>query len=1478
MIPQLGHEFAGQLLNDLEDLELPLLSWGVTTGTLSQQEVVEVVTNRINSEEDLQYDTEDVLDRLEQDGLLFRVPGTSPVRFRTRMAEAIRLATQLRQLWPPKDLLHPDPNWWTRGKPLIADYRLHVTARSYPKRNVEARQANDALASATNSSRVLAKIVEAQIGTLELAGFQVSAAENILSALTQGGPRGVIIGAGTGSGKTKAFYLPAFAAMAEQARPQRHSVHTLALYPRKELLRDQLREAVKTASDLDPIMRSLGRRPIRIGALYGDTPYEADDCSPASRKQNIVEAWQVSKGRDAVCPYLSCPRDGCGNSLVWREADRQRGEEILRCHASTCSVVLTNVALTRKSLRHQPPDILFTTTEMLNRQATNLNLGPLLGWRGGQQPALVLLDEVHTYSGVHGAQVALLLRRWRHSGHRRTTFVGLSATLRDAVPFFAQLTGLDQSDVDYIEPAPEDLEYQGREYSLALRGDPISGAGLLSTSIQTAMLFGRVMDPRNHEHIHGSRGFLFTDDLDVTNRFYDDLRDAEGMRRRGRGRPGTVLAGLRASDGEYQAERYPDGQSWDLVERIGHVLDPACQVNGLKIGRTSSQDAGVDRDADLIVATASLEVGFNDPAVGLVLQHKAPHDAAAFIQRRGRAGRLRRTRPWTVVTLSDYGRDRFVYQAYESLFAPEVPPRRLPINNRFVLKMQGVQTLLDWMAAQLSDKGIYADPRGLMQPGKHNDSHLVAFQSLLETLLDDRKLQDSLTRYLSKALDVSSEEALAVMWEPPRALMTAVVPTGLRRIRCRWNPVKEDPGANQSYPLSEFMTEALFAALNVPEVDLHLHWGGKPERMELDRALREAVPGRVSRRFGHRNSHHRTWLPMPQNEFGQLELEQLVPAPHREGKWHAHGEQAIEVIRPYVIKLQDPPEAVADSSNAYPVWGSEFLESDAPCYLAHVPDPSAWSGKVSHVGFATHAAGNPVEVRRMTFGCEATVVDQQGRRPLQKVTYLHGGVPVAIGFKLTADAIRFTVAPLDTDDAEVKRHLRSPGWRTLAFTASVAQAEALDGIANTFQRDWLSLVYLTAYALTGLNGKESEQVHHLLRRGAWRDQLADVLAVLYRDDDASNAPQSLIDALTNLSHNETVTECLDKYGELLFIPDVEGRTSDLARRTYWDTVGAAVLAAALRACPDAQEQDLIVDVLAPSTAHEPATIWLSETSLGGLGIIEQLQDFYGSDPRRFWGLVDNALGPSDHEYVDSTLSKLLYHVQDEPTGAIGRAMVAIRQAPTAHAAADALEDLRAGWETLDGYPRHTAMAALSTRLLRPGADRTTDLDTLAVLRAWDELERSLGFEINAKVIAYAIGSNKLVPEGMRHARSADQVFSMLWPRGSEARAQNLRHYQPYQRSQVLDRKLVAAATSVDLKRVDVQSPEWQDEYVSAAITDGAVLLVASSSASSALARAIREVSALRVDRGFLRVYGEVKQVIRVGSEIQAVVGIREAEQ
>lgn len=1488
----LSREFVGNLLNDLEDLELPLLSWGVTDGALSEAEVLEVIFRALTTHPDAPRDAtaEEVLDELRDRAVLVQLLAQTPRRYRTRFAEALRLTVQLRQLFPQREDVDQLPtNWWQRGPRLVADYRLHTANRRYPRRDIPAADALLAFAETPGWGAIQERIAAEHIGSRSLAQFQAAATRAVFGSLTRRQSSGVIVGAGTGSGKTLAFYLPAFAAMAEQARPGASRVHTLALYPRKELLRDQLREALSNTLAIEPALGRENRRPLRIGALYGDTPWTADVLDKPGN--GAAQSWRRHR-EGFVCPYLTCPHCSVGE-LLWSTEDRKASSERLTCLGCQRVIPPGRLALTRKSLQDSPPDLLFTTTEMLNRLSANPGLGRLLGWSGQQAPSLVLLDEVHTYTGPHGAQVALLLRRWRHAMRKPVTFVGLSATLKDARQFFAQLTGLPSSAVEYIEPRPDHMEEEGREYAIALRGDPVSGASLLSTSIQTAMLFGRVLDPRNQSFLFGSTGFLFTDDLDVTNRFYDNLRDAEGGQTRiGFQRRGHVLAGLRSPDLPQHTDRYRDGQSWDLVDKIGHHLDPGLQTGALQIGRTSSQDVGIDLNAHLTVATASLEVGFNDPRVGLVLQHKAPHNAAAFIQRRGRAGRERGTRPLTVVTLSDYGRDRLNYQGYETLFAPEVTAQNLPIQNRYVLKIQASQALLDWLGRDLQRVHPWDDPRALLtaprgRTDRSKDTPRQWLAERLEELLTDSHLQDGLVRHLQAALHVSMDEAQALLWEQPRSLLLAVVPTALRRLRSGWESLRNDPGSAPGALLPEFVTRSLFDPLNVPEVefDLPFETGNDDERLPVAKALREAVPGRVSRRYGYRRDEHRTWIPVPE-DGGALELaEALIPEAHPEGRWHpfGHAPDGLVVLRPYRMSLSEPPREITDRSQGSPRWGTQIVVPDGnPPNEADVPDPSAWRERVRGIGFCTHAAGNPIEVRRMTFGAEC---DLSYRRSSERrtVRYTYQGEPAALGFRLAVDAVRIELAPLDLAAPFVQGYLASPQWRSQAFFRAVAEDPALAKVANTFQRGWLALVYITAFSLAGLDGTRTpEQVRADLADGSWRDNLVKILGVLYRDDEPSGSqPTSrIVSDLVALSRDPNVAAALDRAGRLLTAGDVAARTGELARRAYRDTFAAAVLAATLRACPNAQEGDLIIDVVPGTAADSPDTVWLAETSIGGLGVVEHLVHFYTTDPRRFWSLVTGALQPNENEYTDATVTRLLRHIVTEaPGGSAAAAVAAIRRSESVAEFDHALRSLRAAWTELDGPPRHGAVATLSTRLLRPGSNPETDATSLRILSEWGALEERLGFEVDARVIAYAIGSGGL--QVSQQTLKADQAFSMMWPRGSQARSQHLQYYQPYVDPDcppILDRLLVEAAHDERMPRIDVTQAGWEQRYQKVLADTGAVELVCPVDDRRCLSDAIARVPALPVDRDVLRVYGALESVARDRSEFRVRVELREAEQ
>lgn len=165
--------------------------------------------------------------------------------------------------------------------------------------------------------------------------------------------------------------------------------------------------------------------------------------------------------------------------------------------------------------------------------------------------------------------------------------------------------------------------------------------------------------------------FVFTDDLDINNRLYHQLCDAEGWRSRGQNlyvaKP--PLASQRLETPKNSHKLTLAGQNWRIALDIGHSLD---ENDRAIVARTSSQDVGVDPRAEVVIATASLEVGFNDPSVGMVIQHKAPRNVASYLQRKGRAGRSRTMRPWMVAVLSEFGRDRVVYQRYEELINPEI--------------------------------------------------------------------------------------------------------------------------------------------------------------------------------------------------------------------------------------------------------------------------------------------------------------------------------------------------------------------------------------------------------------------------------------------------------------------------------------------------------------------------------------------------------------------------------------------------------------------------------------------------------------------------------------------------------------------------------------------------------------------------------------------------------------------------------------
>jgi hypothetical protein len=910
-------------LDALEALEARCLVWGLVDNALSRDEVTTTLQGLLESPKAQPFKSDprcsiqtarDLREFLVARKMLFEVPfvAAHEPRWRTRMAEGVRLLAQLRQLFSKHE-----NNKWSEAATLVADFRLMRRPRRYPRRDLSATHVFDSLCESIRTPKLL-EAVKTWLDFLEsgggLAQFQVKSAQRILAGLENRTCSGTLVSAGTGSGKTLAFYLPALSWLAAQRvqAPQNMGVRVLALYPRNELLKDQLSEVYAQCRKFDRWITRQGGRPLRVGVLYGETPNNA-----AAVLNNRI--WSDHSQGKSV-PFFNCPQDNKHGELVWLRDDASQKQERLVCPHCHAVVDTHTLAFTRDNIKADPPDILFTSVEMLNRHLPSSDLRHVFGvGRGANRaPDLILLDEVHLYAGTYGAQVAYLLRRWWAASGRRSSFVGLSATIADGQKFFAHLTGLSEGVVEEIKPLEDEIVEEGAEYMLALRGDPVSQTALLSTTIQTLMLSSRLLDPpgafdRKTNPFFGWRAFAFTDQLDATNRLFKDLLDAEGRYPSGGGvnlnrYPDGGLARLRRGTTPIiGSPRFYAGQDWSIPEFIGHDL-----TYRLGVGRTTALDSGVSSKTEVVVATSSLEVGFDDPAVGVVVQHKAPRDIASFLQRKGRAGRTRHMRPWTIVVLTDYGRDRLAYQAYDQLFDPDLPARQLPMANRYVQRMQAVYALLDilgdWTSRDhpplsvwrdLSHPNIEGVPNGWsssefgsvkglaknlqlpltapnwialktearnLAPKRNAIANKYAGENwltkrlqhqrvvnLLVEVLENPDKSIRLARDLADRLALESDDLNVLMWSQPRPLMLGAIPTAIRRLASGWR-ARGRPGEDHQagHPLPDYIPAKLFDDLSLPEMRIdpaERQRELEDQYMPVQQGLGEFAPGKVSRRY-----------------------------------------------------------------------------------------------------------------------------------------------------------------------------------------------------------------------------------------------------------------------------------------------------------------------------------------------------------------------------------------------------------------------------------------------------------------------------------------------------------------------------------------------------------------------------------------------------------------------------------------------------
>ena len=604
------------------------------------------------------------------------------------------------------------------------------------------------------------------------------------------------------------------------------------------------------------------------------------------------------------------------------------------------------------------------------------------------------------------------------------------------------------------------------------------------------------------------------------------------------------------------------------------------------------------------------------------------------------------------------------------------------------------------------------------------------------------------------------------------------------------------------------------------------------------------------------------------------------------------------------------PLNIQQSSNSFLHWHTEIVPTDTG-YQLDLPDGSRWLPIVRNIGIHSHLIGLPIEIRRFAVGATASIGQGQGAQIVRDVEFVKGtdgdDTPAAIGFVADSDGIEVNFTYPGRLFEIARRDSRLVyGLRVARFRHLVQHSTTLSGIANDFQRQWLAQAYLSTVTAEALRNKKTlEEVEATVAGEPSIVRIREVVdTILQWSDDSDDSTQSppsgppvrVAELLAILSQN-SARDALHQASRTLW-EDPSEQWESWLRERFKASLGAALLEAASYLCPHIDPGSLTVDLEAlitepSSSATKPAPdsdqIWLTESSVGGAGFVEDFMREYQNDPRRFFRLVDSALAPSDLETVSEDLRRLLAIVTSGTNDDLTIAFRAMRSTTTHNENVLALRRLRTELARRNILPTPTFMVSLNARLLRPGSTRELDAFLADALRLWDEAERRLGIDIDARVFALVksedasldqlFGQQGWIPTGEAARTWRYSLLSgALWPRGSQIRTEALKISNPFERSVECDRLLVLTALEPPSRQIPLESPDWFEEISQVLVRNGTASLVHSDDRGDAVASALLRIAAEPIDSETLLVYARLIGIRREAGQLIVDLELPEAIQ
>ncbi|WP_290595945.1 MULTISPECIES: DEAD/DEAH box helicase [unclassified Archaeoglobus] len=204
--------------------------------------------------------------------------------------------------------------------------------------------------------------------------------------------RNVIAAVPTGSGKTEIFMIPILQYCYEHRGEP--GVKAILIYPMNALAKDQVERLRKILWTLNKDLPESEK--ITFAIYTGDTPKDKRELEKLER---FTENCFLT---DLERRIYGCP-ENCDTKQIRYSAN----DEVLYCPLNK-SVKFGYQILTRDRMRKNPPDILITNYVQLEHILTRKKDS---SWLDKKAVKFVVLDEIHTYTGSKGIDIAFLIRR-----------------------------------------------------------------------------------------------------------------------------------------------------------------------------------------------------------------------------------------------------------------------------------------------------------------------------------------------------------------------------------------------------------------------------------------------------------------------------------------------------------------------------------------------------------------------------------------------------------------------------------------------------------------------------------------------------------------------------------------------------------------------------------------------------------------------------------------------------------------------------------------------------------------------------------------------------------------------------------------------------------------------------------------------------------------------------------------------------------